>query len=317
MSPPELLPLPGDRFVRSQLKIRHLVLLVELGRHGSVVQAAQAANLTQPAASKLLGDIERGLGVQLFERLPRGVAPTWFGRLMIRHAQAALGEMHGAYQEVMDLVSGLHGVVAIGTEAAPMATLVAPAIGLLRSRHAQVQVALEIGEGAALVDWLRAGRIDIAVGCLPAQAADLDFTPAAKEPHGLVAGPRHRLRTRRHLHLGHLAGQGWILPPAGSALRERLLALFAERGMDAPLESVATSDPQAASALLACTDLVAVLPLDAVRTQLANGSLVLLPVHLPLRMDSRGIATRRQQPLTPEAEALLTALKATSARKVI
>jgi DNA-binding transcriptional LysR family regulator len=62
----------SDRFVRSHLKTRQLVLLVELGRHGSILHAAQAANLTQPAASKLLADLEHALGVKLFERLPRG-----------------------------------------------------------------------------------------------------------------------------------------------------------------------------------------------------------------------------------------------------
>ncbi len=68
---------PGsDRFVRTHLKTRQLVLLVELGRHGSILHAAQAANLTQPAASKLLSELEYVLGVQLFERLARGIAPT-------------------------------------------------------------------------------------------------------------------------------------------------------------------------------------------------------------------------------------------------
>ena len=70
----------SQRFVRSYLKTKHLVLLVELGRHGSIMHAAQAANLTQPAASKLLGELEHALGVPLFERLPRGVEPTSYGR---------------------------------------------------------------------------------------------------------------------------------------------------------------------------------------------------------------------------------------------
>jgi DNA-binding transcriptional LysR family regulator len=82
----------SDRFVRSHLKTRHLVLLVELGRHGSIAHAAQAANLTQPGASKLLGELEHALGVQLFERLSRGVAPTWYGKVLIRRAGAALAE---------------------------------------------------------------------------------------------------------------------------------------------------------------------------------------------------------------------------------
>src|SRR6202008_191630 len=97
----------SHRFVRSYLKTRHLVLLVELGRLGSIMQAAQAANLTQPAASKLLGELEHVLGVPLFERLPRGVEPTLYGKVMIRRAGAALAEMDAAHQEITELQSGL------------------------------------------------------------------------------------------------------------------------------------------------------------------------------------------------------------------
>ena len=99
----------SDRFVRSHLKTRHLVLLVELSRHGSILHAAQAANLTQPAASKLLGELEHVLGVPLFERLPRGVVPTHYGEVLVRRAGAALAEMDAAHQEIMELLSGLSG----------------------------------------------------------------------------------------------------------------------------------------------------------------------------------------------------------------
>eukprot|EP01032_Pedospumella_encystans_P022401 gene22401-biopygen18255 len=129
----------SDRFVRSHLKTRHLVLLVELGRHGSILHAAQAANLTQPAASKLLGELEHALNVQLFERLPRGVVPTWYGEVMIRRASAALAEMDAAHQEVMELLSGLSGRVAMGTVLTPSAGLVTDAVKLIKSRNARLQ----------------------------------------------------------------------------------------------------------------------------------------------------------------------------------
>jgi DNA-binding transcriptional LysR family regulator len=79
----------STRFIRFHLKTRHLVLLVELGRHASILHAAEAAGLTQPGASKLIGELEHALGVPLFERLPRGVVPTWYGQVLIRRAGAA------------------------------------------------------------------------------------------------------------------------------------------------------------------------------------------------------------------------------------
>jgi len=98
---------------RSPLKVRQLVLLVELGRHASILQAAQAANMTQSAASRMLSDAEGALGVKLFQRLPRGVSPTWYGDVMIRRAAAALAEMDAGYHEVLELQSGLSGSVKV------------------------------------------------------------------------------------------------------------------------------------------------------------------------------------------------------------
>ena len=60
----------SDRFVRSHLKMRHLILLVELGRHASIANAAAAARLTQPSASRLISDLEHVLGAAWCPRGP-------------------------------------------------------------------------------------------------------------------------------------------------------------------------------------------------------------------------------------------------------
>ena len=73
-------------FIRARLKTRQLLLLVALAEEGNLHRAAQVLNMTQPAASKLLKDLEDVLEVSLFERLPRGMRPTWYGETMIRHA---------------------------------------------------------------------------------------------------------------------------------------------------------------------------------------------------------------------------------------
>lgn len=65
-------------FGATRLKTRHLSLLLHLYEQRSVLRAAEAANMTQPAASKLLAEMESLLGVPLFERHARGVEPTWY-----------------------------------------------------------------------------------------------------------------------------------------------------------------------------------------------------------------------------------------------
>jgi DNA-binding transcriptional LysR family regulator len=301
----------SDRFVRSYLKTRHLVLLVELGRHGSIMHAAEAANLTQPAASKLLGELEHALGVQLFERLPRGVAPTWYGKVLIRRAGAALAEMDAAHQEVMELLSGLRGRVDVGAVLTPSTSLIPPAVTRLKSRHARVHVSITVDTSKLLVTRLRAGELDLVVGrILDTEAVDeLNFEPITDEPHSLIARAGHPLASRSGLRLDELSAQGWILPPNGSIVRDRITALFLSQGLEQPAETVSTMALPTIAALLTASDMVAPLPVELVQAYLDSGALTVLPYDLSLRMDMYGIITRRHHQLSPGAEAMLAALR--------
>ncbi len=301
----------SDRFVRSYLKIRHLVLLVELGRHGSVMHAAEAANLTQPAASKLLGELEHALGVQLFERLPRGVAPTWYGKVLIRRAGAALAEMDAAHQEVMELLSGLRGRVAVGAVLTPSISLIPPAVTLLKSRHARVHVSISVDTSKLLVARLRDGELDIVIGRIldTDAAAELNFEPITDEPHSLIGRAGHPLASRSDLQLAELAQQGWILPPVASIMRDRITALFLSQGLEQPGETVSTMALPTIASLLAGSDMVAPLPVELVQPYLDSGLLTVLPYDLSLRMDMYGIITRKQHQLSPGAAAMLAAMR--------
>jgi DNA-binding transcriptional LysR family regulator len=85
-----------DQFISSRFKTRQLQLLVHLDEHRSVLHAADASHITQPAASKLLRELEETLGVELFVRHTRGVEPTWYGEILVRHAPA-LEELKHAF----------------------------------------------------------------------------------------------------------------------------------------------------------------------------------------------------------------------------
>jgi DNA-binding transcriptional LysR family regulator len=287
----------SDRFVRSHLKTRHLVLLVELGRHRSILHAAQAANLTQPAASKLLGEIEHALNVQLFERLPR--------------AGTALAEMDAAHQEVMELVSGLSGRVSIGTVLTPSAGLVTDAVKLLKSRTAKVQVSITVDTSKILVERMRAGEFDLVIGRLLDSnvASEFNFEPLTDEPHSLIAAADHPFVGRKDLQLADLAREPWVLPPAGSILRDRLTSMFLSQGLEPPTEVVETLAMPVVVNLLPGSRMIAAMPEETVRPYLDAGLLAVLPWDLGLRMDMYGIVTRKRHRLSPGAEAMLVALR--------
>jgi DNA-binding transcriptional LysR family regulator len=307
----------SQRFVRSYLKTRHLVLLVELGRHGSIMHAAQAANLTQPAASKLLGELEHALGVPLFERLPRGVEPTWYGKVLIRRAGAALAEMDAAHQEVMELQSGMRGRVAVGAILTPASILVPQAVTLLKSRHPRINASIDVDNSKQLVERLRSGDLDIVIGRIidSAVAAELTFEPITDEPHCLIVRKGHPLLEAGDVPLAELGRQTWIVPPAGSIVRDRITALFLSRGLDSPEETVSTMAVPVINSLLLGSDMVAPMSVELVQPYLDSGLLAVLPVDLNLRMDVYGIITRRQHQLSPAAEAMLETLRELAAQR--
>lgn len=301
----------SDRFVRSYLKTRHMVLLVELERHGSIMHAAEAAKLTQPAASKLLAELEHALGVQLFDRLPRGVAPTWYGKVLIRRAGAALAEMDAGHQEVMELMSGLRGRVDVGAVLTPSTTFLPAAVIRLKQTHARVHVSISVDTSKLLVARLRAGELDMVIGRMQdtEAGAELAFEPVTDEPHALIARVGHPLAGRSGLQLEELARQGWILPPSGSIVRERITALFVSHGLESPFETVSTLALPTIASLLE-GDMIAPLPAELVQPWLDSGRMVVLPYDLGLRMDLYGIVTRKQHQLSPGAQAMLGAVRA-------
>ncbi|GAB3453794.1 LysR family transcriptional regulator [Massilia terrae] len=305
----------SDRFIRSHLKTRHLVLLVELGRHASIMHAAQAAGVTQPAASKLIGELEHALGVTLFERLPRGVVPTWYGKVLIRRAGAALAEMDAAHQEIMQGLAGIGGRVALGSVLTPSVSLVPRAVRLVKESSPQVQIVVTVDTSQALVEQLGAGELDIVIGRIvdPAAAAELNFEPLADETHSLIVRAGHPWLERRDLSLAEVAGAAWILPPAGR-LRQQLIELFVSQGLGQPTDTVETMSMSMVPQLLADSDRIVALPTELVRAYLDAGSLAVLPLDLGVRAGVYGIVTRKRHLLSPSAEAMLEALRAAKSR---
>lgn len=301
---------PSDRFIRSHLKTRHLVLLVELGRHPSILHAAEAAGLTQPGASKLIGELEHALGVPLFERLPRGVVPTWYGKVLIRRAGAALSEMDAAHQEVMQGLAGVGGRASVGSVLTPSTALVPRAVQLVKTLNPRIEVHVSVDTSKVLVEQLRAGELDIVVGRIldPSAAAELNFEPLADEPHALIVRAGHPWLTRTDLTVAELAAAAWILPSAGR-LREQLMAMFVARGLELPHDIVETSALSLVPRLLADSDRVVALPPELVRSHLEAGQLAVLPMDFGLRADVYGIVTRKRHHLSPSAHAMLEALR--------
>lgn len=298
-------------FNASRLKTRHLLLLLHLYEQRSVVRAAEAANMTQPAASKLLAEMEDMLGVQLFERHARGVEPTWYGQVLIRRARSALSEIGRAHDEIAALRAGRMGQASIGTVVNPGTTLVPQAIAAVKRDFPEILIRVEMDYSRPLVAKLLDGQLDIVIGRImgPEGASELEFEPLADEPHSVIVRTGHPLAERGKVNHADLVDYGWIMPPAASVLRNRLDSVFLEHGLSPPSSIVETSALPVIIHLLRHSDMLAALPAESVAPYLQTGQMQALPIDLGVRMDYFGIIRRRDQQLSPGAERVLGALR--------
>jgi DNA-binding transcriptional LysR family regulator len=298
-------------FIRARLKTRQLLLLQVLAEEGNIHRAAEALDITQPAASKLLKDLEDELGVELFERLPRGMRPTWFGESMIRHARMALASLDRAHDEIEALRAGRFGQVSVGAITAPGITLMPAAVAQVKAQHPTLRVSLQIETSDVLLERIAQDRLDMMVGRLVERydKSDLRYEAIAEEPVCAMVRTGHPLLGSKKLSLRDLVQVGWMVPPAGSALRHRWEVMFQEAGLDIPTNLIETSALLFVTRMLRQSDLVTVLATDVGQYYASHGVAAMLPIDLPCKMDAFGLITRTDRLLSPAAEVMLHAIK--------
>jgi DNA-binding transcriptional LysR family regulator len=301
-------------FIRARLKTRQLLLLVALAEEGNIHRAAQVLNMTQPAASKLLKDLEDVLEVPLFERLPRGMRPTWYGETMIRHARVALGSLNQAHDELQALKAGSYGQVNVGAITSPALALLPPAVALVKREQPNLRISLDIETSPVLLERLEQGKLDILVARLSEEhdKSQLRYQALTEELVCAVVRPGHPLLGTSELALHDVVDAGWIVPPAGSVLRHRFELMFQEDGLAPPVNTVETAALLFITRMLQQSDMVAVLAADVARYYAAHGIVALLPLDMPCHMDSFGIVTRTDRLLSPAAKVMVKALQASS-----
>ena len=302
--------------MRARLKTRQLMLLVHLDDHRCVLRAAESAGMTQPAASKLLRDIETVVDAKLFERHARGIVPTWYGEIWVRHARLALLEMHQAQDEIVALESGQSGKVAVGTVLSPGTNLIPMTVARVKQQYPSMVISIELDASKPLVEKLLQGQLDMLVArVLDWQVADgLSFEPLADERHAVIAGRGHPLAGKRNLRLEDLVEQAWVLPPPGSLVRDRLVSVFMDRGLTLPRNLVQTNSHPVIPSLLRMTNMIAPLPREAVQPEFDRGDLTVLMEDIGLTIGNFGIITRGHHRLSPGARFMLEALRETAGR---
>ena len=304
-----------DYRVRSTLKARQMFLLIALHDKGSIHQAASETNMSPPAASKMLKDIEDLFEVPLFERLSRGVKPTVYGETLINHVRMALANLTQGQKSIEALKAGLAGQVNIGTIITSSLTIVPNAIIQTKKEAPRLSIGVEVGTSKDLMERLKRDEMDFLVARIPDEedASGLLYEDLSAEIECVVARRNHPLLSRENLTLQDISTESWILSSRGSILRNRIDMMFRQAGLEAPTNVIETTAMSLVLNLLQNTDFLHVVPQDFARYFEHKGDLSILPITIPCQMENFGIIMRRDTVLSPGATILLRHVRSAAA----
>jgi DNA-binding transcriptional LysR family regulator len=298
----------GDatRLVRS----RQLDALNAVVEFGNFSVAARAKRTTQSNVHRCARELERTLGLALFEKTSFGITPTREAERLARRVRVAFGELSQAHAEIQALQGAASGRTVVA--ALPLARSYLLPAALLEFSQVNPRHGVEIIEGtyANLLAGLRSGESDVLVGALrnPVPAPDIVQEHLFDDPLAIIARANHPLAGRRPS-LMSLRKYEWIAPRRGSPLRAHFDALLASKGMQLPDPSLECNSLGAARAFLLESDRLMLLSAHQIHYELAAGLLVTLPHPSGEVVRPIGLTFRRNWRPTPVQERLLDILR--------
>ncbi|MDD5031318.1 MAG: LysR family transcriptional regulator [Rhodoferax sp.] len=306
---------PSTRRIHPLIKTRQMTLLMALDEARNLHQAAQATHMSQPAASKMLKEMETLLGSVLFDRLPRGMRPTVVGETLIRHVRMAMENLLQGQDAIATLQAGLSGQANMGVIITASMTLVPQAIALTKAHAPNLSIGVEVSTSDVLIHGLKRSQFDFLIARIREQAdeSSLLYEDLSPETECAVARIGHPLLNRRDLTLRELSTLGWILSPRGSLLRHQFDMLFRRNNLPAPTNVIETTAMSVIKSVLQQTDYLHAMPLEVARYYEASGELAILSIDLPCNMDSFGVIMRRDHVLSSAANLLLAQVRKVAA----
>ena len=301
-----LSPRASDSLLRKGLKISHLRLLSALAETGPLTQAAAAIGISQPAASRLVAEVERIIGHPVHERSGRGIEMTVLGRALAGRAQRIRIELDDAARDMAEIAAGGVGHVRVGTVTGAALDRVLPALQIERQHHPNVSFEVVVAASDALCEQVLAGRLDFALGRMPdgSQGGDLAYAGLDSEPVDLIVRQGHPLMQASGL--AEVLRFDWVMPGAESLLTRTVLARLQSLGLPRPALRIATASFMLTLALLQRSDAVAAVSRSIARQFAATPGmgLAILPLDLGIVVEPYGMISRQSVSLTPAAQRL-------------
>ncbi|MEQ1406804.1 pca operon transcription factor PcaQ [Neorhizobium sp. Rsf11] len=266
--------------INSRIKFRHLYTFIEVARQKSVVRAAEILNVSQPAVTKTIRELEEALGVAVFEREGRGIRITRYGEVFLRHAGAALTALRQGMDSVSQELFDSAPPVRIGALPTVSTRIMPRAMMLFLAEKTGSRVKIVTGDNAVLMEQLRVGDLDLVVGRLasPEKMAGLSFEHLYSEQVVFIVRPGHPLLDGRRSIFEGLADYPVLMPTRGSIIRPSVEQFLIANGVATLPVQVETISDAFGRVFVRSSEAVWIISAGVVAGDVADGTLATLPI---------------------------------------
>jgi DNA-binding transcriptional LysR family regulator len=284
------------------MKLSHLRDITTVAERGSLRAAARQLGVAQPAITRSIREIERELGVALFERRPKGIVLTPMGDLFLQRAKTVLSELQRAREEIDQARGVATGHVTVALSTAAQIALFPHAIAAFRPKYPEVTLSIRDGLFPRIEADLKDGEIDFYVGPLPEFAPAKEFVVEKlfDNTRVILARKGHPLANARSL--AELTGARWISTSVTLDSGAELGPLFERQGLPQPVFDMHATSGVTMIPAVANSDLLIMVPQQWLHFTLFTEHVIVLPIEERLPAAPICIVTRSRLPLTPAAQ---------------
>ncbi|EBD2060196.1 LysR family transcriptional regulator [Salmonella enterica] len=288
-----------------RIRLRHLHTFVAVAQQGTLGRAAETLNLSQPALSKTLNELEQLTGTRLFERGRLGAQLTVPGEQFLTHAVKVLDALNTAGQAL-----NRADVVRVGALPTAALGILPAAIGRFHQQQKSTSLQVATMNNTMLLAGLKSGEIDLGIGRMsdPELMGGLNYELLFLESLKLVVRPGHPL-LQETITLSRVMEWPVVVSPKGTVPRQNAEALLQSQGCKMPAGCIETLSASLSRQLTVDYDYVWFVPSGAVKEDLRQATLVSLPVPTQSAGEPIGILTRVDIPLSTGAQMLIAAIR--------
>jgi DNA-binding transcriptional LysR family regulator len=284
------------------MNLHHLRLFAAVVEHGGFTKAAATLNLSQPAISKSLAELERHLKLTLIDRSGRSLKLTDAGRALYERARELFGVERMAEQELRELRGLKRGVLRIAASTTIATYMLPPFLGRFHLRHPRVRIRTASANTRSVLRMLLESRVDVALVEGPVSHASVEVHPWRDDELVVIAPPDHQLLARDSVDVAMLAEESFLVREPGSGTRvvsARALALHGVRLTNTMRVGGTEAIKQGVAAGLG----LAIVSRAAAADQLALGKIAILSVNgLVIRRTLTQIKLRGRVPTAAASE---------------